>query len=206
MILETLRSQDLPAEILDDENLSVTLPRRLGLSDVIERQIRHLAEEARRNRRLRDGEVLDLMQLVLRRPDAREVFHQVGRDLHGAPDGTGMRRFLPRGMALRLARRRTARFLQVLFGRRVVRSAGPGFQIEAGPDLPGRVETDGAVCGLVSGLAEASLARYFPEPPPVVHRAIQPGPEGVCQWAVEEPDSPDSTPGEATGNNDVGDG
>lgn len=186
VILETLRTRDLPGEILDDENLSVTLPRRLGLSDVIGRQIRQFAEDARKGRRLPDAEVLDLMQLVLRRPDAREVFHQVGRDLHG--DGAaGLRRFLPRSVALRLARRRTARFLRALFGRRVVRPSGRGFSLEAGPDLPGRSETDGAICGLVSGLAEASLARYLPEPPPVRHRTIRPGPEGTCRWEVEEP-------------------
>lgn len=188
VILETLRTHDLPEEILDDENLSVTLPRRLGLSDVIDRQIRHLAEEARRRRRLPDSQVLDLMQLVLRRPDARKVFRQVGRDLHGHAGGAGVRRFLPRSIALRLARRRTARFLRVLFGRRVVTAVGSGFHLEAGPNLPGRSETDGAICGLVSGLAEASLARYFADPPEVVHETIRPGPRGACCWTVPEPE------------------
>lgn len=188
VILETLRRQDLPSEILDDENLTLTLPRRLGLSDVIERQIRHLREEARRRRRLPDSEVLDLMQLVLRRPDARQVFREVGRELHGTSDGPGMRRFMPRSIALRLARRRVARFLKVLFGRTVVRAAGPGFHLEAGKGLPGRVETEGAICGLVSGLSEVALERYLADPPPVIHEALVDGPEGVCRWTVAEPD------------------
>jgi hypothetical protein len=35
-LLEVIRAQDLPTEVLEQEDTSVTLPRRLGLSDVVE--------------------------------------------------------------------------------------------------------------------------------------------------------------------------
>ena len=38
-LLEVMRDMDLPTELLGDENLTLTIPRRFGLSDVVERQI-----------------------------------------------------------------------------------------------------------------------------------------------------------------------
>ena len=39
-LLEVMRDMDLPIELLGDENPKLTIPRRFGLSDVVERQIR----------------------------------------------------------------------------------------------------------------------------------------------------------------------
>ena len=38
-ILESVRTHDRPAEVLEDEDLTISLPRRLGLTGVIETQI-----------------------------------------------------------------------------------------------------------------------------------------------------------------------
>ena len=45
ILLETLRDRDRPEEVLEDEDVSVSLPRRLGLSDVVMVQIRRFQEE-----------------------------------------------------------------------------------------------------------------------------------------------------------------
>ena len=78
-LLEVLRDLDHPGEILEDENPSVTMPRRLGLSDVVDRQIRTYREDVKQRVRLTDGEIRDLFRLVTRRPDAKEVFLRAGR-------------------------------------------------------------------------------------------------------------------------------
>ena len=39
-LLEVVRDRDLPTELLEEEDPARTIPRRLGLSDVVDRQIR----------------------------------------------------------------------------------------------------------------------------------------------------------------------
>ena len=55
-LLESLRDQDLPEEFLQDENPSVTMPRRLGLSDVVDKQIRIYRDAVRQRRRMSASE------------------------------------------------------------------------------------------------------------------------------------------------------
>ena len=38
--LEVIRASDQPFEVFEEEDTSITMPRRLGLSDVVERRIR----------------------------------------------------------------------------------------------------------------------------------------------------------------------
>ena len=77
-LLEVIRQQDLPTEVLESEDPSHTMPRRLGLSDVIDMQIRRYREEARKKQRISDEEFRDLVRLVIRRPDSEEVFFHSG--------------------------------------------------------------------------------------------------------------------------------
>jgi hypothetical protein len=73
-LLEVMRGLDLPTEVLEDEDPTRTMPRRLGLSDVVDRQIRTLREDVRKGVRVSDEEVQGLIRLVVRRPDAEDVF------------------------------------------------------------------------------------------------------------------------------------
>ena len=78
VLLESLRDVDTPPEILEDEAFRVSLPRRLGLSDVIDGQMRRYADMRKRRRQLEASEFLDLLRLIARRPDARMVFEAAG--------------------------------------------------------------------------------------------------------------------------------
>lgn len=158
-LLETLKAQDLPPEILDDENVSVTLPRRLGLSHVVETQIHRYREEARRRRRLPDREVVDLFRLVSRRPDAAQVFLRVGERLAGRRGGRPRRSLLPARLSRYLARRRIQRRLAWLFGRRMVRTTGRPLRVELADDFLVRAAEAGYACNIVLGLARVELGR-----------------------------------------------
>ena len=158
-LLETLKEQDLPPEILDDENVSVTLPRRLGLSHVVETQIHRYREEARRRRRIPDREVADLFQLVSRRPDAEQVFLRVGERLAGRGASGGRGRILPARLSRYLARRRIQRRLRWLFGRRMVRTTGRPLRVELVDDFLVRADGPGHACNIVLGFAQVELAR-----------------------------------------------
>ncbi len=186
VLLETLRTQDLPVEILDDENVTLTLPRRLGLSDVVDAQIRRYRAEARRRRRVPESEVLDLMRLVLRRPDADEVFFRVGELLHGDHARRGLRRLLPRGLAISRARRRARRRLASYFGGSVVRGVGKKFVLEADPGLLLHEDAPGEACALITGFANRALAMYVPDPAPVLHVECRRTGGEVCRWALLE--------------------
>lgn len=184
VLLETLRSQDLPGEILDDEDLTLTLPRRLGLSDVIEAQIRRYRQEARRHRRIPLSEVVDLMRLVVRRPDSEEVFKVVGEGLTTASEAPGWRKIYPRRLAFRLARTRIQRRLRVLFGSPVVRTVQTPFTLEALGDVLLRGDPGGDACAIVTGIAQSVLRAYGLGDATVIHSECRGRSQESCLWTL----------------------
>lgn len=184
-LLETLQKQDLPEEILVDEDLSVTLPRRLGLSHVVDAQVRRYREEVRKKHRVSEPEVVDLMRLVARRPDAAHVFHQVGRAL-AVSQGAAWGRFLPRRLMLRQARRRATRLLRGLFGKEFVRSPRGGSGIEVDYDLMHMADASGAACSLVTGVVEFVAESSLRTPIRVRRRSCLRLGGVECAWDMEE--------------------
>jgi hypothetical protein len=184
-LLEVLKSQDAPPEVLEDENPTHTMPRRLGLSNVVDRQIRQYREDVRRRVRLPDAEIRDLFRLVLRRPDSEDVFLELGRILAGAEPTARWRRRLPRSVAYALARRRVAKRLKTLFGRRVGGFGRGDFSVE-GRSLP-FIEADpgGDACHLVSGLCERILSAESGSRAMVRHTLCQARRDALCRWEGE---------------------
>lgn len=184
-LLETLQRQDRPDEVLVDENLSVTLPRRLGLSHVVLAQLQRYREEARRNHRVREPEVFDLMHLVSRRPDAAQVFHEVGRALADGL-GAGWRRVLPRRFVPAHVQRRSARLLKGVFGAPVLRRdrTEPGLVLVH----PGILGADGDpnTCALITGALEGVAERSVRLPLMVRKAGCRHEGADVCRWDVEE--------------------
>lgn len=78
-LLEAMRSTDTPLEMLEDEVLQQSLPRRLGLSEVVEGQIRHFRMLVDKKRPTTARQLADLFALVDRRDDAPVVFARAGR-------------------------------------------------------------------------------------------------------------------------------
>src|SRR5690606_19268600 len=66
-LLEAMRAQDQPHEVLEDEDLAASLPRRFGLTSVVASQIERYREAARKRRGVPVDDVVDLIRLVLRR-------------------------------------------------------------------------------------------------------------------------------------------
>ncbi|MEQ9568564.1 MAG: hypothetical protein RLN75_00105 [Longimicrobiales bacterium] len=185
-LLEVIRAQDLPAEILQDEDPTRTLPRRLGLSDVVDRQIRQYREAVKKRRRMTDSEVMDLMRLVLRRPDSEEVFLRAGRSLAGT-DGSGpgrLARTLPPSVAFGLARRRTRKRLKQLFGRRIGGFAPGPFALEGRALIFYQSDPGGDACFFVTGLCQAILEAAVGDDAKVVHAQCQSRGDTACRWTA----------------------
>jgi hypothetical protein len=183
-LLEVIREQDRPTEILESEDPSVTMPRKLGLSDVVERQIRQYREESKKGARISDNEFGDLIRLVIRRPDSPEVFFQTGELLGGA---TGRRRRLvPKRLLYALARRAVRRKLKALFGRRLGGFGAGPFTLE-GRSLP-FIQNDpgGDACELITGLCQAMLDRSLRGRVFVMHTACESRKDSLCRWTMHE--------------------
>lgn len=188
-LLEVIRDQDVPLEILEEEDPAVTLPRRLGLSEVVERQIRSYRDDVRRRVRLSDAEVRDLFRLVIRRPDAAEIFYKVGRTLAGEAPRKAWRRLLPVGLAAGLARGRVRRRLKRLFGRRMGGFGKGGFSIEGRSLLFIEADPGGEACAFLSGFCEAILEQVAGRSAHVTHTRCQGQKDPQCRWEgrMDEP-------------------
>lgn len=194
-LLEVIRHQDTPTEVLEAEDTSTTMPRRLGLSDVIDRQIRRYREEARRRQRITDDEFKDLVRLVIRRHDSEEVFFHAGSLLAG-DDVSDWRRSLPRSFSYGLARRRVRRQLTKMFGRRVGGFAAGPFTLEARAHLLIEGDPGGDACQFLTGFSQAVLQRYCGRRARVVHSLCESRKDPLCRWTVlAEERSAEEAPG-----------
>ena len=160
-LLECLRAADRPDEYLEDEVPSATLPRRLGLSDVIGKEIRKYEEEARRGRRVAEADVGGLIGLVIRRGDSDEVFRRVGQRLAAGSKRRGVfAAVAPQSLRLALARRASSKRIGALFGERFAEFEKDNFAF-TGSDVPFiNVDPGAVVCEIVSGLCEETLREY----------------------------------------------
>ena len=186
VLLEVIKSQDSPIEILEDENVSETMPRRLGLSDVVERQIAFYRGEVRRRGRMTDEQVRDLIRLVIRRPDAEQVFWHAGRQMSGEEQDSpsALQRFMPRPLAQAIARRQVRRGLQSIFGRRIGGFAPGPFALE-GRSLPFiQADPGGEACHFVTGFCQTIIDRTLGPEFQVVHSQCEGRKDALCRWTV----------------------
>ena len=186
-LLEVIQAQDLPAEVLEQEDTSVTLPRRLGLSDVVEQRIRRYREEVRKRRRISDDEVWDLFQLVLRRPDSEDIFFQAGEMLVGRDRPyKALDKVYSRRVAYALARRQVRRRLKSLFGRSLGGFGKGPFSMEGHSLLFVKNDPGGDACEMMSGFCQAILQRYIRSPVVVFHSFCQARGDPFCRWTAHE--------------------
>ena len=186
-LLEALRDQDLPAELLQDEDPSRTMPRRFGLSVVVYRQIRAFQRDARMGARLTDEEVDVLFRFVIGWPDGRDVFKHVGRSLADARSFRGVHRILPTGLRFAMARSRVRKRLKHLFGRPIGGFAPGRFSIEGRSLLFVESDPSGEACHLLVGFCQALVERVTGEPVTVRQTLCQARGDALCRWEVTEP-------------------
>jgi hypothetical protein len=188
-LLEVIRALDLPTEVLAAEDPTQTMPRRLGLSDVVDQQIRLFREQVRRKERISDQRTQDLFQLVLRRPDSEEAFFQVG-DLRAGNDRppTGLKRLYPEKGLYSLSRRQVRKRFKTLFGRHIGGFAHGPFTLEAKGHFLLDLDPGGDACALISGLSQAILSRNLRRRLEVSHISCETLKQDLCRWVVSEPE------------------
>ncbi len=192
-LLEAMRDHDFPAEVLEDENFQVSLPRRLGLSDVVLLQIRRLEETVRRGDAVPLAEAVDLMRLVLRRQDAPAVLREAGttiarrhfeRRRRPAAGRLGSRG-LPRPVVFFAVRRAARRLLRHLLGRGTIELVGRPLAARIRHPFTADLAGDGTACVLFTAVLEELVFLYTGRRERVAHSRCEAQGEGICEWVLE---------------------
>lgn len=199
-LLEVMRDMDLPVELLEDEDPTRTIPRRFGLSDVVERQIRTHRDDVKRGVRLTDEDVKGLFRFVIRRPDGAQVFRRVGRLLAEHGKRGAWVRMLPAAVQYRAARGRARKTLKKLFGRQIGGFGRGPFVVEGRALFFIDADPGGDACELLSGFLEEVLAQTMGAPARVTHSLCQGRGDDLCRWEgelIEAPATVELVPSEA---------
>ncbi len=188
-LLEVIRALDLPTEVLAAEDPTQTMPRRLGLSEVVDQQIRLFKEQVRRREKITDRQTQDLFHLVLRRPDSEEAFLHAGELLIGdIRPPRGLRRLSREKALFATSRRQTKRRIKTLFGRSIGGFAHGPFTMEAKGHFLLDLDPGGDACALVTGLAQAVLSLNLRRSVEVTHTSCEARKQDLCRWVVSEPE------------------
>ena len=190
-LLETMRDMDRPEEVLEGEELSASMPRRLGLSDIVFMQIHKLREEVRRRRPQTPATVEDLIKLVIKRPDADEIFLEAGRRVarrawHEKSEVSRRAlRLLPAGLRMRRARIAAERLFRRLNGTAWLEVGGRPPTVRMVGSMTVRADPGGAACAVYRGVLEELLREYTGKPHPVRHSTCEALGGGACEWVPE---------------------
>ena len=121
-LLEAIRNLDTPVEDGLEELAEEIVVRRLGLSPTVAAQIQRYRQAADRDVAIDLDEVVSVLRLVGRRPDAPLVFADAGRRAaryaarSGARPARTLARMSPAGVGRRIALRAVARLSHDVFG------------------------------------------------------------------------------------------
>lgn len=188
-LLEAVRAHDRPGEILEDEDLTVSLPRRLGLTGVVETQIQRYENAQRAGQRVRLDEFVSLLRLVLRRPDAEPILRDTGHRIarwhfrRKPPLWQKLLHRAPASLSLHLARRSATRALEALRAGSAIHMQKP-FTVTVDDCVTGALEGAGMACTMVSGLLEELLLLHTGDVQRVDHSECAAFGRDACAWTV----------------------
>lgn len=193
-LLERMRAHDHPGEVLEDEDFQLSMPRRLGLTGVVFTQMRRYEDARRGGRAVPYAEVLSLIQLVLRRPDASAILWETGelmaqRRIQKVPRAfIRMTRVLPgagTGSATRVARR----LLRALSGGGNVLVTRRPFTITFTDCPVATLDEIGTACALYTGAIETTLRSYTGRDVRIVHTTCRAHGHSACEWTERDADA-----------------
>jgi hypothetical protein len=186
-LLEALRNLDTPVEDGLDELAEEIVVRRLGLSPTVAAQTQRYRQTAERGGTVDLDEVVSVIRLVGRRPDAPLVFADAGRRAaryaartRGRSSRT-LARMSPKGMARRITLRSVAKLVRTIFdGELSSRPTVVEFKMVAPLSV---VALPGGEACLFYGSAYLELLRGltgFEEA--LLHQSCRARGDGACLW------------------------
>jgi hypothetical protein len=191
-LLESVRSHDRPGEILEDEDLSVSLPRRLGLTGVVERQMMQYQEAAKKGRKVSLDDVTSLIRLVLRRPDAEAIMRDTGQRvarIHFEKRFDPVNRMLailPRSALFSALRRSARSMLTKYMGEQTLELGAKPLTIRTRSSTPFEIDPSGIACVMYGGALEELAFLYTHNRVHVVHHVCKARRNAYCEWVLAE--------------------
>jgi bacteriochlorophyll 4-vinyl reductase len=191
ILLETMRDMDRPEEYLEGENPALSMPRRLGLSDVVFTQIHRFKDEVKRKRMQRPDVVADLIRLVIRRPDCDEIFEEAGRRVarHFWAERAGavrrMVRFLPQGARQRSARKAANKLFRQLAGDGAMSVGIKPVSLSITNSLSALADPGGAACAFYSGALSELVTQYTGRKSSARHDRCEARGGRSCEWVTQ---------------------
>ena len=188
-ILESVRDHDRPTEVLEDEDLTASLPRRLGLTGVVESQIHRYRLARKRRERIPFEDVLDLLRLVMRRPDCEPILREAGHDLARRHSHTlrhrlySAGRLLPDPVASRITTRSLKRLLRRIGGAEFRVTRKP-LQVSSNRPITALADRYGIACILYAAAAEEAVQHVRGRRPTVEHTACVARGDEACVWTL----------------------
>ena len=190
-LLEALRNLDTPVEDGMDELAEEIAVRRLGLSPTVAAQIQRYRQTAERGGTVDTDEVLSVLRLVGRRPDAALVFADAGRRAaryaarsRGRSSRT-LVRLSPRGIARRLALRSVARLARSIFDGELSERAGT-IEIRMTTPLSIVASPGGEACLFYGSAYQELLRGMIGFEGALLHEGCVSRGQPVCLWRTAE--------------------
>ena len=190
-VLESVRHHDRPTELLEEEDLAASLPRRLGLTGVVESQIHRYRVARKRREKIPRDDVADLLRLVLRRPDAAAIFVEAGRDLARHHRRkllyriAGLARILPDAVSTRIAKRSIRRLMRRIGGGTEIRVTRAPLRVSARDTVTSEADESGTACTLYAAAIEEAAQHALGHRPSVRHVECRAFGAGQCIWEID---------------------
>lgn len=190
-LLCAIKQQDTPPQLMPDENPRAFFPTRLGLSGVIDEQIRQFKWLVRRGRRVDPQQVEALLELVARRDDASDIFTNAGGQLAASHFSgiVGSLRRLKRRLPRPLRWRAAVRALRSTHGSFLIASdlsvQSDPLAIRATDALTARVGGYTGACKLYGSMATSLMEMLRLGPVQVTHSECQRHGAEQCVWRIE---------------------
>jgi len=182
---------DRPAEVLQDEDVSLSMPRRFGLNPMVHTHIHRFRQAVGEKRLVSEEEVTQWIQVVIRRPDADEVFvqagHRMAREMWSGQSRVSQSRprILPGFLGRYAASRALRRHFRTLVGRADPRWSRVPHTLRLRNALTARADPGGASCAFYGGVMEELLTLYTGQRHLVRHTRCAARGGDLCEWVAE---------------------
>ncbi len=190
-LLESVRAHDRPEEFLENEDLMLSMPRRLGLTGVVDNQIRQYQAAESAGRAVSLEEVASLIKLVLKRDDAAMILRETGRRMaeqhfQRLPEGyIRILRVLPSGLLLGSWRRSARSLLRQMVGTVAIEvGSRPAAAARLRPNPLAMLEPTGTACALYASVLERLAELYTDASPYAVETRCCATGEDCCEWTI----------------------
>ena len=190
VLLEAVRTVDLPDGAFEAEFVEELRTKRFGLSETVRAQIIRYREAVKKGQRLPFEEAAGIARLIGRRPDAEAVFRQAGRQLARVTYGRvlALSRGIIRVMPAFLARPFALGHVRHIAGRYAlgtVRRVGAAVILEVRQSVTIAAAPTSAACTFYDAMLGELMRQFLGAVGMVDHVRCTSRQEGSCEWRAE---------------------